>query len=259
MACGLRHSVRFGFAGTAMLRGVAVLWMTLPGFGFGELSSATTTSPQTVVDVLQQMSGRADVIFTGQVMAIRRSGSASGGTASGIVEVDFRVDTAVRGCAGGLYTLREWAGLWVVESERYHVGERLLMLLHAPSAAGLSSPVDGLNGAIPIRQGGSPTPYAGPVATTRFVDLRWLGAKLPHDVSYRSESARSANDLLPPVPFVATPETLAAVASGSSAGVAAMTSSSAKAEASSIPAQQASVDSVLGMLTEWEKARHAAR
>ncbi|MDQ2833028.1 MAG: hypothetical protein M3Y50_04635 [Acidobacteriota bacterium] len=263
MACEVQRSVGVGFARAGLLFGTAVLSLSVPVWG--QVSPGTgASSPQTVVDVLEGMSGRADVIFTGQVVAVRRPAFAAGvtqtgGTQTGVVEIDFRVDTAIRGCAGGLYTLREWAGLWGVESERYRMGERFLMLLHAPSAAGLSSPVDGLNGAIPIRQGGSATPFAGPMETTRFVDLRWLGAKLPREVSYRSESAADASEMLPPVPFVATPETLAAVASGSAAGVAGMAGLSAPRQASSIPTQQASVDAVLGMLTGWEKARHAVR
>ena len=45
--------------------------------------------------------------------------------ASGVVEVEFRVDQAVRGCAaGGTYVLREWAGLWAANDARYRVGQR---------------------------------------------------------------------------------------------------------------------------------------
>jgi hypothetical protein len=88
---------------------------------------------QTVVDILHQLSDTADVIFAGQVLAIRRPND-------GVVEVEFRVDQAIRGCTAGTpYVLREWAGLWAGDSQRYRVGQRLLMLLHAPSAAGMSS------------------------------------------------------------------------------------------------------------------------
>jgi hypothetical protein len=97
--------------------------------------SASSTTPQTVVDVLHQLSDKADVIFAGQVVAIRRPDTS-------IVEVEFRVDQAIRGCTAGTpYILREWAGLWEGETQRYRVGQNLLMLLHAPSAAGMSSPV----------------------------------------------------------------------------------------------------------------------
>ena len=67
--------------------------------------------PATVEDALHEMSDAAGVIFAGQVTAVRRVAGVGG--ASGVVEVDFRVDNAVRGCvSGGTYTLREWAGLW---------------------------------------------------------------------------------------------------------------------------------------------------
>ena len=236
-------------------------------------AGSTSTAPQSVTDVLEQISGRAAVIFVGQVVAVRRFGTAPG-AASGVVEVDFRVDTAIRGCTAGAYTLREWAGLWVVNNERYHVGERLLMLLHAPSAAGLSSPVDGIHGTIPIRQGGSATPYAGSAPPSRFVDLRWLGAKLPRTVSYRNESAGMVQRRLPPVPLVASGDMVAGLRAGSTGAVAIAPSSgivpppgvaagseiaplSGEAAGGSIPAQQASVGAVVAMLTAWEKARHA--
>ena len=157
----------------------------------------TGTQPETVVDILHELSEKADIIFAGQVLAIRHPDS-------GVVEVEFRVDQAIRGCtAGSPYILREWAGLWAGDSQRYRVGQRLLMLLHAPSAAGMSSPVGGLDGAIPIRQGGVANPSAE-VATPPqppYVDLRWLGAKLTHAVSYRSEPVHAAKPADRSIPF----------------------------------------------------------
>jgi hypothetical protein len=32
--------------------------------------------------------------------------------ATGVVEITFAVEDAVRGVSGSTYTLREWAGLW---------------------------------------------------------------------------------------------------------------------------------------------------
>ena len=148
-----------------------------------------TVQPQTVVDVLHQMSDEADVIFAGEVLAIRRPND-------GVVEVAFRVDQAIRGCTtGSTYILREWAGLWTGDNQRYRVGQRLLMLLHATGVAGMSSPVGGLDGAIPIRQGGSATPLSNAVTPLQapFVDLRWLGSmRLTRAVSYRSETPKTA-------------------------------------------------------------------
>ena len=110
-------------------------------------------TPQDVVTALHQMADRAGVIFVGRVAGVRRQDG--GGVASGVVEVTFEVDQAIRGCAAGTpFVLREWAGLWEGDDQRYRVGQRLLMLLHAPNAAGMSSPVDGMDGAIPIVRGG---------------------------------------------------------------------------------------------------------
>jgi hypothetical protein len=221
---------------------------------------APTAQPESVIDVLHQLSDKADVIFAGQVVAVRHPEGA------GWVEVEFRVDQAIRRCSVGTpYVLREWAGLWAGNSQRYRVGQRLLMLLHAPGAAGMSSPVSGLDGAIPIRQGGaSPTP--GDFATPRqppFVDLRWLGARLPRAVAYQSSSgdhggqAKTA-DL--PVPFLAQERTTRLGSSGSvtNSGPITPVLGNASPSDASVPAQQASVDAVIGMLTTWQKAQHAA-
>ena len=252
MACRMQSSrwLKVSFAAVLLMPG-----LLMPGSAQRQdvsgSSAAGAASSQNVTDVLQQMSGRAGVIFIGQVLAVRPA-------ASGVVEVDFRVDTAIRGCSAGVYTLREWAGLWAVGDRRYHVGQSLLMLLHTPSAAGLSSPIDGLNGAVPILQGGSATPYVGSAAPARIVDLRWLGAKLPRAVAYRRESLARANSWLPPVPFVATPPAFVALRAGAATSAAVIAAASGEVTEGSVPAQQASVDAVVGMLTIWEKARHAA-
>jgi hypothetical protein len=212
--------------------------------------------PETVVDVLHQFYDQADVIFAGQVLAIRRPDN-------GVVEVDFRVDQAIRGCsAGTTYTLREWDGLWVVNNQRYRVGQRLLMLLHAPGAAGMSSPVGGLDGAIPIRQGGSAAQAADSTAGPQrpYVDLRWLGTRLPRAVSYRGDSAHAGNLAGQTAPVSGRQKALA-VASGSAAGAAPIigaTLNNTGATEGSVAAQQASVDAVIGMLASWQKAQHVA-
>jgi hypothetical protein len=119
--------------------------------------------------VLEEMSERAAVIFCGVVTAVRLPGDGL----SGVVEVEFAVSDAVRGAGGGTYVVKEWAGLWR-DGARYRVGDRRLMLLHAPGPGGLSSPVDGLDGAIPVGDG---------------VDLRWLEARTLRGSMY-SEQGR---------------------------------------------------------------------
>jgi len=232
---------------------IATLLMGPPANG----QTAPVVSPETVVDVLHRLSDKADVVFAGQVIAVRRPNDADW------VEIEFRVDQAIRGCSvGSPYVLREWAGLWVGGNQRYRVGQRLLMLLHAPSAAGMSSPVGGLDGAIPIRQGGTATPLADSTTPPQrpFVDLRWLGTKLPRAVSYRSESTRATKQAGAPMSFLAQRQVVSVATSGSITTVAPITlmPGSASASDASVPAQQASVDAVIGMLTSWQKARHAA-
>jgi hypothetical protein len=224
-----------------------VLGMTLPaqtpGVG-GEAAGA----PQDVETALHQMSDRADVIFVGKVTAVKHQDGE--GLASGVVEIDFQVDQAVRGCTAGTpYALREWAGLWEGDDQRYRVGQRLLMMLHAPGAAGMSSPVDGMDGAIPIVRGGSGPLAAGSSARVAppAVDLRWVGVKVHRTVSYgggRTGGGGSAAGM-------AGPQARAVAAAGSEAAG----SLSSDEDSSSVPAQQASVDVVVGMLTSWQKAQ----
>lgn len=236
-------------------RNAAALLLMGP-MAWGQIASSAGS--QTVTDVLHQMADRADIVFMGQVLAVHLPATAS--PASGTVEIQFRVDQAIRGCkTGEPYVLHEWGGLWAGGSGRYRVGQRLLMFLHAPSAGGMSSPVDGLDGAIPIRQsamGGTLGENAASAPTLPFVDLRWLGARLPRTISYRSEVVRPANSF--PQLGPAQQRLGKVVASGAGAGDVSMILPVGYTSASdaSIPAQQASVNVVLELLTSWQKAEH---
>lgn len=158
--------------------------------------------PHTVEEALHQMSDLAGVIFVGEVTAVRHRQGEQG--ASGVVEIDFRIDQAVRGCAANsTFTLREWAGLWA-GGERYRPGQRLLMLLHSPSPSGITSPIGGTDGAIPIRASSassastqdSAAPLASASTTTAsdpltdtaplVADLRWIGARILRSAPYIS-------------------------------------------------------------------------
>ena len=237
------------------LRFGAVAAVAMTSLAYGQTSATGVdpgTVPQNIEDALHQMSDKAAVIFVGQVIAIKRGGTNS---IAGVVEVDFRVDQAIRGCSPGTYSLHEWAGLWAADDQRYRVGQRLLMLLHAPSAAGMSSPVDGLDGAIPIR-GVDTSVLATNGATGRQVsvaDLRWVGVKLLHPVAYRSKSGRS--NLLPS-PFV-VPQRVASTINVTDPLVAAPFGETLGAESTS--SQQTSVDTVVGMLTSWQRVQYEIR
>lgn len=137
--------------------------------------------PAAVGSQLQQMASHAAVIFSGQVLSVSRNDSA------GFVDVRFRIDAAVRGCPRtGWYVLREWVGLWTAQPERYRVGQWRLMLLTARGASGMSSPIGGMEGAIPlIAVGTAPIADAAGVAPVDtgedapapMVDMRWIAAR----------------------------------------------------------------------------------
>ncbi len=216
---------------------VAVVWATVGALGLGQ--SVATAPPQTVEDALHEMSDAAGVIFAGQVMSVKVVQGSMG--APGVVEVTFRVDQAVRGCsAGGTYVLREWQGLWAGGNARYRVGQRLLMLLRSPGAAGLSSPVGGMDGAIPIRGvesqigGGASVSATSAAAPEPMVDLRWVGARMLRSVSYAPANGSSG------------------LVSGASVG------SGYGAVVASTASPGASVGTVVGLLNSWEST-HAAR
>ena len=166
-----RGWVRLGGAMSLLLR-VAVVVLLLDG-----VTARAQAGSQTVEEALHRMSDRAAVVFVGQVVAVRRVASAGDGS-SGVVEIEFQVEQAVRGCGVGTYVLREWAGLWAGNDARYRVGQRRLMLLHAPGAGGMSSPVDGLDGTLPVYGAG---------AEGELVDLRWVGTKLQRPVVYATQ------------------------------------------------------------------------
>jgi hypothetical protein len=157
--------------------------MTAPAQEQVAAGSLAAGAPATTDEMLQQMAQQAGAIFAGQVLAVRRpAGYAGSGqsAAEAVVEIDFRVDEPVLGPSQGtVYTLREWAGLWAGSTERYRLGQRLLLFLRSPNAQGLSAPVHGLDGAIPLRGGGiAPGPdTATAAAAERLVDLRWLRAQ----------------------------------------------------------------------------------
>ena len=229
------------------LPAAALLAVTIAAFSQIPLSAgstAATATAQSVEDVLHQMSDRADVIFVGTVTAIRPHDG--NGMAAGFVEIDFEIDQAIRGCTGGAYVMREWSGLWSGNAHRYQVGQRLLMMLHAPGASGMSSPVGGLDGAIPIRGTADPSPVAEAAANppAPMADLRWLGAKVAHPAVYVLQAP------LTPAPLVAGQQ---AVDSENLIAnpVASAEDSSSRA---STPVQQAPVDTVVKLLASWKRA-----
>jgi hypothetical protein len=121
------------------------------------------TAPDTSVGgALRSLASRAGLVFVGQVNRIERKG--------GVVEITFAVDKVVLGDVGSTYTLREWGGLWVAGEQRYQPGQRAMVFLHGVSAAGLSSPVDGMEGVVPL------VPMGADAAP--LLDVRRLAARV---------------------------------------------------------------------------------
>ena len=122
---------------------------------------------------LQLLASRAGTIFVGQITLIERKGS--------IVEVTFRVEQSVAGAPGSTCVLREWAGLWPPGHFRYTVGQRVLAFLHAPSAAGLSSPVHGAEGLVPVIVQGADAPQLLNIRRVAAAVVRNPNTPLPTD------------------------------------------------------------------------------
>lgn len=105
--------------------------------------SGQARAPQVgVATELQRLAAAAPTIFVGQIVRIERTNS--------VVDVTFRVEQAVAGAVGPTCTMREWAGLWPPGQNRYLVGQRVLAFLHAASGAGMSTPVHGAEGLVPV-------------------------------------------------------------------------------------------------------------
>ena len=173
---------------------VVVFWVSLCG---------AQAVPADAGAVLQQMASHAGAIFSGQVVAVTRD------DAAGFVDVRFHIEQALRGCPrSGSYTLREWAGLWTGHPDRYRVGQRRLMLLTARGPGGMSAPVGGLDGAIPlVGKAAEPLADANGVAppdtgaaADAVVDLRWIQARVPRgigSVTARAEIVAVGRPVLP--------------------------------------------------------------
>ena len=216
--------------GWAQIRGKAHAYAGVDGSGNSE----------TVEAALHQMTEHAGVIFVGTVAEIRRS--ENNGFGGGIVEIRFDVEQPVRGCSGSSYTLREWGGLWNANEGRYRVGQHLLVLLHTPGPTGLSSPVGGMDGAIPLRASGAGVKRsdASTAAPVPVADLRWIAAKLVRPVHYTSSK---------PV----------AMALARSADVSPAATEAAGSTDASKPAQEAAVSDVVSLIQSWGGQTDATR
>jgi hypothetical protein len=131
----------------------------------------STTAPnwtpeRTLGDALRHLGDRAGVAFLGRVQKIELPSPSHPGVAS----ITFEVLQPVVGNPGPTCTFREWAGLWTMGRQRYTLGQRALFFFHPLNAAGLTSPVDGMEGIVPL----IPTS----ADATPLLDVRRLGTRL---------------------------------------------------------------------------------
>ena len=136
------------------------LWFTVSALGQVAMPDVTVGA------ALRNLASRSGVAFVGRVLKIERG--------SGVVDVVFQVEKPLFGQVGATYTLHEWAGLWTSGQYRYSVGQHVAIFLYAPGKSGLSSPVDGMEGILPIVQESADS--------EPLVDIRRLAARVQRKV-----------------------------------------------------------------------------
>ena len=152
----MRMRVRGWICGVLLLGGVGA-----PAQQPGDGAPAATVGAE-----LRGLASQAGVVFVGQVTKIEPK--------DGVVEITFAVALPVLGVVGGSYVMREWAGRWTGGRQDFQVGQRAMFFLHAANAAGLSSAVDGMTGAVPV------VPM-GPSGAA-LLDVRWVAARVQRPV-----------------------------------------------------------------------------
>jgi len=146
--------------------------------------------------MLQQMAALSGQIFLGHVVGIKFLGNTQNNNISDwpdgsrIVEITFQAEDCVTGCVTNqLVVLHEWASLWRGQPHRYTIGQQAVWMFYPPNAAGISSPVNGILGVLPVRalalsttSVASPNPASAPETDQQNlqlnVDLRWLQTAL---------------------------------------------------------------------------------
>ncbi len=106
---------------------------------------ASRDTVQQIEAMQPSLARHAAIIFFGRVTDVSRVVPESG-AAEPSLQITFAAESGIRGVQTGReFRLLEWPGRWQA-GERYRVGERYLLFLHAPNAAGLTSPVGGSAG-----------------------------------------------------------------------------------------------------------------
>ena len=149
---------------------------------------ASRTTVQQIEAMQPNLTQHAAIIFFGRVTDVSRIVPESG-AAEPSLQITFAVDNGVRGAqTGGKFRLLEWPERWQA-GERYRIGERYLLFLHAPNAAGLTSPVGGTAGRFLIDSKGT-------------IDISSIA---PPSGARNSPTSPSSPVLDPPLPRTALP------------------------------------------------------
>ena len=180
MADGFRTRLDLGRFWPLVLAG---LWALLRVVALAQIAQPDAS----VGAALRNLASRSGVAFVGRVVEIDRG--------TGVVTVKFLVEQQLLGAVGATYTLQEWAGLWSAGQHRYSVGERVAIFLHAPGKAGFSSPVDGMDGILPVVQESADSE---PLLDVRRVAAR-VQRQIGEPIADESNGAMKLTDVTPVV------------------------------------------------------------
>lgn len=145
--CGVRPILRCCILPAA--RFLCVLTALFPwASGLGAQAPGPASTPS--LDDFQRTVRQSGVIFDGTVTTVECEVGKN--KLPQTYRVRFQVKQGVRGVGeASTFVLREWAGLWTAgRPPRYWVGERVVLFLYPPSRAGLTSPVGGTKGKLPV-------------------------------------------------------------------------------------------------------------
>ena len=106
------------------------------------------------------------------------------------IQITFRISRGIRGVRPGqTFSIKEWAGLWD-SSDRYRVGQNVVLFLYRPSKLGLTSPVSGPMGKFLVGTGG--LVGISPVQRTFLLTEPAFGATLRNNTVIRSRDFTNA-------------------------------------------------------------------
>ena len=130
-----------------------LLWVSLLWMVHALSGQQRTIASSSVPANLREVTAQAATILVGRVVSIKPI-SLGPPDEVGCVEITFQVEQGIRGArAGQHFSFREWVGLWS-EADRYRVGQRMMLFLYTPSTLGLTSPVGGPAGRLPVDESG---------------------------------------------------------------------------------------------------------